>query len=302
MTPTVFGQGQTRLAIMGQPSLADLVETACLLEARARKPGNVHPEAAFVDTTYDDFVQSARCIAPIFQAAPHLSIGRLILDAVTATQRLLGKNTNLGIILLLAPLAKATEPTQEAFAAVLQTLTHEVAEHVYEAIRHARPGGLGLASEQDVHEAPTVTLLEAMRLAADRDLIARQYATAYHDVFSQLLPTLEADITGGAPLEQAIIYTHLTSIASLGDTLILRKCGNAFADEAQRRAKTVLTAWPHTPSGVHVLRDFDAWLRADGHRRNPGTTADLMAATLFLALRRGSIELPLSSRWECASL
>jgi triphosphoribosyl-dephospho-CoA synthase len=287
---------------MGQPSLADLVETACLLEARARKPGNVHPEAAFDDTAYDDFVRSARCIAPIFQAAPHLSLGQLVLEAVTATRYLLDKNTNLGIILLLAPLAKATKPTQESVAAVLQTLTRVDAEHVYEAIRLARPGGLGQASEQNVDEAPTVTLLEAMRLAADRDLVARQYATAYHDVFTLLLPTLEAGIAASAPLEQAIIHTHLTSIATLGDTLIARKCGREIADEAQRRAKAVLAAWPNTRSGIAALRDFDAWLRADGHRRNPGTTADLMAATLFLALRRGSIELPLSSRWECASL
>jgi triphosphoribosyl-dephospho-CoA synthase len=142
-----------------------------------------------------------------------------------------------------------------------------------------------------------------MRLAADRDLIARQYATGYHDLFSLLVPTLEHGLASGHALEQAIVHTHLTSLAELGDTLILRKCGPGVAEDARRQAREVLDrGWPVTPGGTQALCDYDRWLRAEGHRRNPGTTADLVAGALFLALRKGSIELPLTRPWDCPAL
>jgi triphosphoribosyl-dephospho-CoA synthase len=144
-----------------------------------------------------------------------------------------------------------------------------------------------------VADEPTVTLLEAMRLAADRDAIARQYATGYADVFELALPTLREALRLGRPLEAAIILAHLTLMAERPDTLIARKCGQVVAQESSRGAIGVLASgWPDTPGSVGEIRAFDAWLRADGHRRNPGATADLIAATLYAALHDGTIELP----------
>ena len=78
------------------------------------------------------------------------------------------------------------------------------------------------------------------------------------------------------------------------DTLIARKCGLAVAEEAARRARQVLDGgWPKPGAAWARLGELDAWLRADGHRRNPGATADLVAATLFVALREESLPLPL---------
>ncbi|MFT3880875.1 MAG: triphosphoribosyl-dephospho-CoA synthase [Gemmatales bacterium] len=286
----------------------ELVELACLWEATVPKPGNVHPEAAFVDTTYDDFVFSARAIAPVFAGADVLTVGQLVLQAVKATRLAVGKNTNLGIILALAPLAKSGDVP--AIPGILQQLTVADAADVYGAIRVAQPGGLGKAASQDVQEQPTVTLLEAMRLAADRDLIARQYVTEYRDVLKVLLPTLEAELMARSPdrewysiewwrhairrntvnwpvASEAIQATFLHGMAHLGDTLIARKCGIAVMQEAQQQAAHVLASgWPVTQAGLKAFDDYDAWLRADGHRRNPGTMADLIAATLFLLLRR----------------
>lgn len=287
----------------------ELVELACLWEASVPKPGNVHPEAAFVDATYNDFVLSAKAIAPVFARADVLSIGQLVLQAVQATRQVVGRNTNLGIILSLAPLAKADD--ESAISGILQQLTVTDAADVYEAIRVAQPGGLGKASSQDVQDQPTVTLLEAMRLAADRDLIARQYVTDYRDVLELLLPTLEGELSKRLPhrewrsiewwqktlqngpswplAAQAIQATFLHGIATLGDTLIARKCGAAVMQEAQSRAAQVLeSGWPETQRSLKAFDDYDAWLRADGHRRNPGTMADLIAATLYLMLRRVS--------------
>jgi triphosphoribosyl-dephospho-CoA synthase len=291
-----------------QPSSIDaklghLVEMACVLEVCARKPGNVHPTSSFVDTTFDDFIHSAKAIAPILDRSESLRVGELVFQAVTANINAVQKNTNLGIILAIAPLAKASTTDQTAVQCVLGELTIEDAQLVYQAIRLASPGGLGTAEQQDVRSEPTVTLLEAMQLAAHRDLIAKQYATAFGDVFDLLLPALTRLVSGQVPLEQAIIQTFLVGLSQLGDTLILRKCGPELMAETQGRAEEVLSAgWPDSEKGIEEFRRFDQWLRADGHRLNPGTMADLIAATLFLALRRGSITLSASPVWFCSAI
>lgn len=267
--------------------LCNLIELACLWEATVPKPGNVHPGASFVDTCYDDFVRSAHAIGPVFEHASSRSVGELVLEAVQATRQAVGKNTNLGIILVLAPLAQGGDET--GVLKVLERLTIRDADLVYQAIRLAQPGGLGQAAEEDVHTAPTVTLRDAMKLAADRDLIARQYAQGYREIFHLLLPCLEAALRQGSP-QDAILETYLQGLAQLGDTLIGRKCGLEVMLEAQHRAQQVLGAGPSGSSTrATALADYDAWLRADGHRRNPGTMADLLAGTIYLALRRGSM-------------
>jgi triphosphoribosyl-dephospho-CoA synthase len=262
----------------------DLIQLACLWEANVAKPGNVHPGAAFADTCYDDFVLSAKAIGPVFEHAANKSVGQLALDAVRATNEAVGKNTNLGIILILAPLAKAGSAERADVQQVLHSLTVDDACLVYEAIRLAQPGGLGQVQEADVRAMPTITLLEAMTLAAERDLIARQYANGYEQVYSLLLPTLEQHHPMD-DLHGAILETFMVGLAQLGDTLIGRKCGVSVMLEAQQRAQAVLASSHRTDALVH----FDAWLRADGNRRNPGTMADLLAATIHLALRRGTM-------------
>ncbi|MBL8821626.1 MAG: triphosphoribosyl-dephospho-CoA synthase [Planctomycetia bacterium] len=266
----------------------NLVELACLWEATVPKPGNVHPGAAFSDTSYDDFVQSAKAIAPVLAHAEHHTVGEIVLDAVRATRQTVGKNTNLGIILVLAPLAKSAN--QIELASILHALTVHDTELVYEAIRLAQPGGLGKADSQDVHQKPTATLLEAMQLAADRDWIARQYVRCFADVFGLLLPELEMTYQQTADLTLSIQRAFLVGLATLGDTLIARKCGEGVMKDAQLKAQAVLDAgWPDTHAGQQAFDDLDHWLRADGHRRNPGTMADLMAGAIYLALRKGSI-------------
>jgi triphosphoribosyl-dephospho-CoA synthase len=281
-------------------SPGQLAQVACLLEATARKPGNVHRGADFDGTHYLDFLLSAAAIGAPLDRARHLGVGRTILHAVAATRRLVATNTNLGMILLLAPLAAvpAGIDLTEGIAAVLDSLTRDDARFAYRAIRLAEPGGLGSVAEQDVASEPSVTLREAMRLASGRDLVARQYADGFAEVFQVALPALRSSLAGGHPLETAIIAAHLTLLSRCLDTLIARKRGVAVAAEASRRAAAVLASgWPDAPPDL--LRAFDAWLRADGHARNPGATADLVTAALFAALREGTIALPLGGeRWD----
>lgn len=277
------------------------VQLACIWEASARKAGNIHRYRDFEDAGYIDFLVSAAAIAPVMDTAPTRSVGATILEAVRATRQAVSTNTNLGIILLLAPLS-AVPPERELRAGVedvLGNLTVEDARLAYEAIRLAEPGGLGSASEQDVHTEPTQTLLQVMGLARDRDLIARQYASGFQEVFDEVLPALQHGLEGTGSVESAIVSCQLALLARHPDSLIGRKRGLAEADEASRRAAQVLAAgWPGEAAGQQAFTEFDDWLRAAGNGRNPGTTADLLAAALFVALRGGTIEVSARLPWS----
>ena len=279
-----------------------IAQVACLLEATARKPGNVHRFLDFDDTTYLDFALSASAIVGPLDRAASQGLGLTILRAVEATRTLVSTNTNLGMILLLAPLAAVPprEPLRPGVASVLERSTVLDASNAYRAIRLARPGALGRSEQgQDVDDEPSVTLVEAMRPASVRDLVALQYASGFADVFDRFVPTLARELARpGRPLETAIVAAFLDFLADRPDTLIARKRGMEVAREASRRAAEVLqSGWPDTSRGQDALSRFDAWLRGDGHARNPGATADLAAAGLFTALRTGIIPWPISTRW-----
>jgi len=206
------------------------------------------------------------------------------------------------MILLLAPLAAvpAGETLRAGVASVLGRSTVLDARNAYRAIRLARPGGLGRSGEgQDVKDEPTQTLVEAMRPAGDRDLVARQYVSGFADVFDRFVPAFVRSLSQpGRTLETAIIAAFLDFLADRPDTLIARKLGGVVAQEASSRAAEVLqSGWPDTSRGQEALSRFDAWLRGDGHSRNPGATADLASAGLFVALRTGIIPWPIETRW-----
>lgn len=277
-----------------QMTPATAIRAACLMEATAPKPGNVHPGAAFADVCFDDFAKSADVVAPILARAADWGVGFVMREAVSATQDAIGRNTNLGIILLLAPLAAVPreQSLREGLRTVLDRLTIEDARQCYAAIRLASPGGLGTSDEADVRDEPTVSLLDAMRLAAGRDRVAAQYANGFRDVLESGLSRLAAQYDA-VQWPTMVVHLHLELLADAPDTLIARKCGWGLAREASQRAREVLAAgWPLTSAGARQLESLDDWLRADGHRRNPGTTADLVAAILFAGLREGVIPLP----------
>jgi triphosphoribosyl-dephospho-CoA synthase len=274
-------------------------QVACVWEATARKPGNVTRFHDFADVTYLDFVLSAAAIGPAM-AACRRKVGATVLEAVRATRQVVRTNTNLGIVLLLAPLAAVPEgeDLRAGVERILAGLDVEDARLVYEAIRLAAPGGLGQVEEQDVRDEPTLPLRAAMALAADRDLVARQYANGFAEVLDSV-PVLTAGLERTASVERAIISAYLYLLAAHPDTLIARKQGPAEAEEASRRARQVLDRrWPEDREGWVALADLDAWLRECGNKRNPGTTADLITASLFVALRGGAISLPPAHPWS----
>ena len=208
----------------------DLVATAyieaCLAELDAPKPGNVHRFAPGHRMEVEDFVRSAEAsAAPIASRGDR--VGTRVRAAVDATLKAVGQNTNLGIILLCAPLAAAVEiqdtPLRPSLAWVLDRLDLSDAADVFSAIAAANPGGLGRAPRHDVNAPPTVTLREAMAEAAGRDRIARQYITSYEDIFSLGLPALAAGRRWHADARWSTLAVYLTFLAALPDTHIVRK-------------------------------------------------------------------------------
>jgi triphosphoribosyl-dephospho-CoA synthase len=241
---------------------------------------------------------SATAIAQPLDRARTVGVGPAILGAIETTRRVVATNTNLGILLLLAPLAAVPDGTSlaDGIEAVLEATTVEDARHVYRAIRMAQPGGLGEVPDQDVAGEPTVALRAAMALAADRDLIALQYANGFHEVLNETLPSLCESLQAGHPLETAIVAAYLKTLATHPDSLVARKYGLARATEVSRRAAGLLEAgWPEDARARRRCEKFDTWLRHPSNRFNPGTTADLVTAALYAALRDGKIDLARSS-------
>lgn len=261
--------------------------TACVWEVLARKIGNVHPGANFADLNYLDFIHSAGALMKALTEGG--GVGETILRAVQLRREVTPSNTNLGIILLLVPLAKSEN--REQLEAILASLTIDDAKYAFEAIRLASAGGLGDVSEQSVNDEPTVTLIDAMRLAADRDMIAKQYATGFADVFDFGVPHLLRAFERLGCVEAAVIECQLQWLAKFPDSLVHRKRGGMSALEVRIRATSVLQyGGIGTSDGRAAALGLDTYLRCDGNRLNPGTTADLVTACLFIALRDGKLK------------
>ena len=273
--------------------VAAAAQLACLLEASAPKPGNVSPFASFRDTTYENFLASAAAIGPALALAGERSLGATIRAAVEATARWAPSNTNLGLVLLLAPLARAQlrpgpGTLRARLAATLADTTVADARDAYVAIRSAAPGGLGRASEQDVAGTPTTTLRDAMALARDRDAIACEYTTDFERTFEIGAPGLRRALSERLAWRDAVVEVYLTLLAASPDTLIVRKLGTEAGVMVQRRARAVLDAGGvRTPAGRDATAQLDRELRDEANTLNPGTTADLTGAGIYVVLLEG---------------
>jgi triphosphoribosyl-dephospho-CoA synthase len=276
---------------LGPDAVAGAAQLACVLEASAEKPGNVTPSHDFDDTTYEDMLRSGIALGPELGRAGERGVGETVLAAVRASRDAAGANTNLGIALLLAPLARAAlsgGPLRERLGDVLRALSVDDARGAYAAIRLAGAGGLDEAVEHDVRDEPRVTLREAMAAAAQRDTIAAEYVSDYTATFELGLPALSAALGDGLRPRDAIAEVALRLLADVPDTLIARKRGADAAAQVAAGAREVLAAGGvRSAPGRTALAGFDASLRTDGNALNPGTTADLVTAVLFVALLEG---------------
>ena len=279
-------------------------EMACLLEVSADKPGNINPRNDFNDSGFEDFLISAAAIGPAFRCSADATVGETILRAIRDTRRCVGVNTNLGIVLLFAPLAKAAgladfDELRPALGSVLKGLTINDAILAYEAICLANPGGLGVVKQHDLKERNvSITLYEAMDLARDRDSLAREYVTDFEITFEIGLTTFTQALKKGAAISEAIVQTFLSILAQVPDTLIARKKGMETALEVSRQASQILKyGGVFSSKGRGEISRFNLALRDEKHTLNPGTTADLVAAVLFIFLIENDLPVFIQGRY-----
>jgi triphosphoribosyl-dephospho-CoA synthase len=278
---------------MPAAEVAAAAQLACLLEVSAPKPGNVSPFAGFRDATFEDFLASAAAIGPALGAAGERPLGATIRAAVEATTRWVPSNTNLGLVLLLAPLARAAltpggAALRARLAATLAATTVADARDTYAAIRLAAPGGLGRAPDQDVAGTPTATLRDVMAMAVERDAIAREYASDFRSTFELGAPALRAALADRLRWRDAVVEVYLTLLAAAPDTHIARKLGLPAAITVQQRGQSVVDAGGvRTAAGREAIAALDGELRDEANTLNPGATADLTGAAIFVVLLEG---------------
>lgn len=278
---------------------------ASLLECSAPKAGNVHPGASFEDMHFAHFASSCVALQSWLtdQAQPPPSeLGAWVLAAVRAVRRSVPCNTILGTLLLFGPLCLAAQdsswPLAEGTTRVLSRLSAGDSQLVYQAIREAQPGGLGQQPSADIHATAPACLITAMQRVAEMDAVARQYTNGFEDVFQRVAPWLAEELAGHE-VPVAICRVQLRMLAHEPDGLITRKEGHTQSEHIRSLASETWDAIQrrearaeqpvelnHTPEYL----EFDRYLRADGHRRNPGTTADLIAAGLLVLLLDGRVK------------
>ena len=299
------------------------LELAILLEVSADKPGNVNLVVGFEGTNHMHFLASAVAAAPHFRLAAErgmaaakgkialkdVGVGRIIRDCVadiSAWQS--GGNTLLGTIILFTPLAVAAGMTKDEkgvfnlhvlrqdLKKVVEATTPEDAVAVYEAVGIAKPSGLGKAPDLDVNDPGSVkriieeriSLYQVFKIAASYDMVCSEWVNNYPVTFEYAYPLLVQNLKEDEDLNMAIIHTFLAVLAKHPDTFIARKVGLKRACVVSAAAEEVLKIGGlRTAAGRERLREFDAMLRKESNVLNPGTTADVIAAALALAVLGG---------------
>lgn len=278
--------------------LADCYRLACRFDVIALKPGNVSVELAGHDMVAAQFLDAARASAGYLVGAN--SIGEGILSATHASVERAGCNTNLGIVLLSAPLLLAARRSfidesktglREQLKGLLEQTTVADAVAVYEAIGLAQPGGLGDSEFHDVADIPTVTLLDAMTFASERDRIAGQYQSNYAEIFNLGVPIYKHFIHRWSSAKWATVAVYLSFLTSFNDSHIERKFGNSVADDVRSEALPLERAFKACENPAKFssrLVSFDEDLKRGGV--NPGTSADLTVASLLTVLLQAHLK------------
>lgn len=288
------------------------------------KPGNVHRYADFSDTKFEHFLASGIAIVGEMENAAlkgieiglrqirteEAGMGEIIRSAVTQVRQWQrGGNTSLGTIILLTPLsvaagiayAKSTRRSsllriRESLSEILRRNTPEDVLQLYKAIRIASPGGLGKVSRLDVSDPSSqreilkegVTLQDVFKISAERDSVSKEWTTSFDVSFNTGLPEFESTYQKTRNLNYATIHTFLRILSRVPDTLIARKRGIVEAERIAARAEEVLQKGGClTEDGWGELNRFDSELRDTKNELNPGTSADLTAASIMLALLKG---------------
>ena len=244
------------------------------------------------------FLAAARVSAPMLLGGS--TVGESVLGATRASVAEAGCNTNLGIVLLAAPMVHAglrmaiaeapAQPFRHYLTEVLDNTTVTDAQQVYEAILLAEPGGLGNSDVHDVADTPEISLRDTMAYAAERDRIAHQYATNFVDVMTLGVPIFRHFTARWRSVRWATVAVYLSFLGAFNDTHIERKYGAQTATSVRGDAAALereFKACENPAQFASRLTRFDAELKRGGV--NPGTSADLTVASLLGFFLQASI-------------
>lgn len=299
------------------------LELAILFEVTSNKPGNVNPVVGFKGTRVEHFLASAVASSGTFEKAAsrgvavfegklklnEVGVGKLIKQCVVevgAWQK--GGNTLLGTVMLFVPIAVAAGMTpmgetggfdlwklRRNMTAVVKATTAKDAVYLYEAIATANPSGLNRAPDFDVNDAQSrarlikenVTLYRVFEIAAGYDDISYEWVHGFPIMFDFAYPCLLEQLKT-KNLNDAIVTVFLKILSERPDTFISRKVGLARAKKVSKEAAKILQlGGTETSEGRDSILRFDGKLREYGNNFNPGTTADITAATLALCTLGG---------------
>jgi len=266
-------------------------QLALLLEvAGTPKPGNVDRHRDYDHLRFEHFLTGAVGASPGLRAAADgVPIGDAFESAVEGMSGQSGGNTQFGALLVTVPLVRAAASdrlTPEGVTAVVEATTVEDACAFYTSFEHVdvavddppeeidaldvRRG----ATATDALRERGLTLYDVMALSADRDGVADEWCSGFERSFAAAGWLLDDE----GPIYRRASRTFLRLLAAEPDTFVITRNGEAAAEEATRRARAVLDGETDAEALAEefVARDI-----------NPGTTADITAGALFIALERG---------------
>ena len=281
--------------------IAKIAQIASVLEVSGQpKPGNVHRTRDFDDMVFEDFLLSAVVVGDIFREAcssinkdklEEAHLGRYICEAVRETNKWVETNTNLGIMMMCmtiacsAAISDSFDELQDNIVKIMDATTVDDACDLYDAINLADAGGMGDQDDFDVNSASAKdelrangqTMYDVLEISAGWDRLANELTNGMPVCFEIGYPTY-SKLRETSSLNKSSVLTFLKILSEVPDTLISRKYGDEVAESVSFKTKELLSCEDDFDIKV---KEFDDYLFDNGY--NPGTTADLTAASIMLS-------------------
>ena len=292
---------------MDANEIAKIAQIASALEVSGYpKPGNVHRTRDYSDMVFEDFIISGIVIGDTIREActdvdvENPKLGKYILQAVAETDKWIKNNTNLGIVMMITPIAVAAaisdsfDDIRENVKVVMGNTSVDDACDLYDAINIADAGGMGDQDEYDVASDNAKqelrdnnqTMYDVLKISAPWDMLAREMTSDMPAVFEIGYPTYH-ELTQEKSKNEACVLTFLTILSQVPDTLISRKYGSDEALKVSMMVRDLLNLRDE-PDFAEKLKEFDDFLFKN--KLNPGTTADLTAASIFVSYLKSNFE------------
>ena len=275
--------------------VAQCAQLAMLLEVSASpKPGNIDRDHDYEDTTYEHFLASTVSVFFVFEKTSQSTsgVGLLVREAMEESGRWqIGGNTHFGTFLLLIPLIMAAgqsesyEGVKDNANRIMRETTAQDAVDMYKVF-NSTDIKVKDVDDLDVYNPSSLekikrkglTLYDIMRRSAPYDLISRELIGGFERSFKYT--SIMKEKVCEMDINDSIVWTYLTALSEEPDTFIAIKFDDEKAEFVSKEAFEILNDF-----NEEKIREFDERLIRDGV--NPGSTADLIAAAIFLALLDG---------------